>query len=273
MIHISERDSQITSQPKQMNEFVNTWSVEGIIEEGIAPAELGWGTHERYEPEGIMHHQNGPQNQICLKSRGVDTKVWSWVPSGEIIGMVIRHGEAFGISDYLTVWENGKAVYRPTVHYAYCVSDGTLCSLNEFKMRQFELQPKTRILNDDIIDGVDELGCLLMGHDFRCWWIGSILDIHEARKLVPHQNATTIQVATSVIASVNYMLNHPNEGVRIPDEIDYEEILEFSKPYLGKFVSMQVDWSPLTRKPCYVDYKSRKILQEDEWQFTTFLVD
>lgn len=32
-VHISERDSQITSKPKQMNEFVNTWSIPGFIEE------------------------------------------------------------------------------------------------------------------------------------------------------------------------------------------------------------------------------------------------
>ncbi|MGA3328048.1 MAG: saccharopine dehydrogenase NADP-binding domain-containing protein, partial [Terriglobia bacterium] len=30
VIHCSERDTQITDQPKQVNEFVNTWSVEGF---------------------------------------------------------------------------------------------------------------------------------------------------------------------------------------------------------------------------------------------------
>ena len=50
VIHISERDTQITSQPKEVNEFVNTWSVEGFYEEGIAPAEMGWGTHEKRLP-------------------------------------------------------------------------------------------------------------------------------------------------------------------------------------------------------------------------------
>ena len=50
VIHISERDTQISSVPKQEDEFVNTWSVEGFYEEGIAPAEMGWGTHERSLP-------------------------------------------------------------------------------------------------------------------------------------------------------------------------------------------------------------------------------
>ena len=272
IIQISERDSQITSNPKRVNEFVNTWSIPGLYEEGIAPAELGWGTHEHYAPQGIMFHDKGPKNQACLESKGIDTLVRSWVPSGDTIGMVIRHGEAYGISDRLTVLDNGLPVYRPTVYYSYCLSDSAIASLYELRMRQFELQPKLRILNDDIIDGKDELGCLLLGHDFKAWWIGSLLDIHEARKLVPNQNATTVQVAISVVASVNYMINHPNEGICLPDDIDHEEILKFAKPYLGKFISQSVDWSPLTRKPTYFEYNNVVVDPKDEWQFTSFLV-
>ena len=95
VVHISERDTQIADRPKRMNEFVNTWSVEGLYEEGVAPAEMGWGTHERALPEGAFQFEQGPQNAICLTSLGVNTFVRSWVPSGPIVGMVIRHGEAF----------------------------------------------------------------------------------------------------------------------------------------------------------------------------------
>src|SRR3989339_958822 len=62
VIHISERDTQVTDQPKQLNEFVNTWSIEGFYEEGVAPAELGWGTHERNVPRGAFFHKVGPKN-------------------------------------------------------------------------------------------------------------------------------------------------------------------------------------------------------------------
>jgi homospermidine synthase len=50
VIHCSERDTQITNQPKQVSEFVNTWSVEGFREEGTTTAEMGWGTHEKELP-------------------------------------------------------------------------------------------------------------------------------------------------------------------------------------------------------------------------------
>ncbi|MCM8775476.1 MAG: saccharopine dehydrogenase NADP-binding domain-containing protein [Candidatus Omnitrophica bacterium] len=273
-IHISERDTQITNKPKEVNEFVNTWSIEGFFEEGVAPAELGWGTHERWIPKNAFFHKIGPRNQICLRSIGMKTWVRSWVPSGEITGMVIRHGEAFSISDRLTVWEDGEAVYRPTVHYAYCPSDVAINSLHELEMRQFRLQEKQRIMSDEITSGRDELGVLLMGHDFNSWWCGSLLDIHTARRLVPHQQATTLQVAISVVAAALWMIKNPRKGFRLPDDIDHEDILKISMPYIEPFVSAAVDWTPLKNlNTKFTKFDIPMPKPEDVWQFTTFLVD
>ncbi|MBN1354393.1 MAG: homospermidine synthase, partial [Candidatus Omnitrophica bacterium] len=273
-IHISERDTQITEKPKQVNEFVNTWSIEGFFEEGVAPAELGWGTHERYIPRNAFFHKTGPRNQICLASIGMKTWVRSWVPCGEITGMVIRHGEAFSISDRLTVWENDKAVYRPTVHYAYCPSNAAINSLHELEMRQYKLQEKLRIMSDEIIDGRDELGVLLMGHDFNSWWCGSLLDIHTSRKLVPHQQATTLQVAISAVAASIWMIRNPRKGFRMPDDVNHEEILKIAIPYIKPFVSMPSDWTPLKNlNTKFTKFDIPKPKDEDVWQFTTFLVD
>ena len=274
VIHISERDTQITNKPKQVNEFVNTWSIEGFFEEGVAPAELGWGTHERHIPESAYFHKVGPKNQICLSTIGMKTWVRSWVPCGEITGMVIRHGEAFSISDRLTVWENNEAVYRPTVHYAYCPSDVAINSLHELEMRQFQLQEKQRIMNDEITDGEDQLGVLLMGHDFTSWWCGSLLSIHDARKHVPGQQATTLQVAISLVAAACWMIKNPKSGVCLPDDIDHEEILKVSIPYISPFVSKPVDWTPLQNlNTKFTKFDIPKPTEEDVWQFTTFLVD
>lgn len=272
VIHISERDTQLTNKPKEVNEFVNTWSIEGFIEEGMAPAELGWGTHEKTIPAGAHEHDYGPQNQILLASMGMNTLVRSWVPSGPILGMVIRHGEAYGISDRLTVWHDGKAVYRPTVHYAYCPSDSAYNSLFELRMRDFTMQPKKRILRDEIIKGADEVGCLLMGHDFNAWWIGSVLDIEQTRTLVTGQNSTTLQVAISLVAAIQYAIEHPHKGFCLPDDIDHTYILEKAKPYLGAFISEPVDWTPLDTQNSYFVFGKSVPSREDLWQFSTFLV-
>ncbi len=58
-IHIAERDTQRSKKPKPMNVFVNTWSVEGFVSEGMQPAELGWGTHENWMPGQRPHPQGG----------------------------------------------------------------------------------------------------------------------------------------------------------------------------------------------------------------------
>jgi homospermidine synthase len=273
VIHCSERDTQITDVPKQIDEFVNTWSIEGFREEGTTTAELGWGTHEKELPKYGYRHKEGPKNQICIARMGINTLVRSWVPDYTIQGMVVRHGEAFTISDKLTVWEGKKAVYRPTMHYAYCPCDEAIVSLGEMKGYNYKLQPKLRIMNDEITKGADILGALIMGHSFNSWWCGSDLTIEESRRLVPHQNATTMQVAISVVAATMWMIENPEEGVRVPDELPHEYVLGISKPYLGKFISVRSDWTPLRDyENAFSGFNKPDFDRKDPWQFKNFLV-
>jgi homospermidine synthase len=273
VIHCSERDTQVTDRPKEVDEFVNTWSIEGFREEGTTTAELGWGTHERKLPRHAYTHREGPRNQICLARMGINTWVRSWVPDYSILGMVVRHGEAFTISDALTVWEGKKAVYRPTVHYAYCPCDCAIASLNELRGYDYKLNERQRIMNDEITGGADILGALLMGHPYKSWWIGSDLSIEESRRLVPHQNATTMQVAISVVAASRWMIEHPERGVCVPDDLPHDYILALSKPYLGNFISKPVDWTPLKgRTPAFRGYNPPDLDRTDPWQFRNFLV-
>ena len=277
VIHVAERDTQITNVPKEVDEFVNTWSVDGFFEEGVAPAELGWGTHEkRLPPNAYVHHGYGPRNQICIARPGMETWVRSWVPAGEIRGMVVRHGEALTISDHLTMWgDDGNPLYRPTVHYAYCPSDAAIASVLELRMRNWKMQSRQRILNDEIVSGGDELGVLLMGHPYRSWWTGSLLSIDEARAILPHQSATTLQVAGSIIATVAWMIEHPNEGVCVPDDLPWRDVLSVASRYLGTLHSAAADWDPLTtRNDLFAGFANDADIldRRDPWQFSNFLI-
>jgi homospermidine synthase len=273
VIHCSERDTQITDKPKQVDEFVNTWSIEGLREEGITTAEMGWGTHEKEFPPGTYQHSDGPRNQICLARMGMNTCVVSWVPHYSIRGMIIRHGEAFTISDRMTVWEDGRPIYRPTVHYAYCPCDSAIVSLEELRGRDYDLQPSLRIMRDEIISGTDILGALLMGHAYNSWWTGSVLSIEESRRLVPHQNATTLQVAISAVAAAMWMVENPDRGVCSPDDLPHEYVLAIASPYLGKSLSISSDWTPLKN---YVNhfhgFHEPNLDYDDPWQFKNFLI-
>ncbi|WP_417912508.1 saccharopine dehydrogenase NADP-binding domain-containing protein [Candidatus Electronema sp. TJ] len=272
VIHCSERDMQITSRPKEVDEFVGTWSIQGLYEECVAPAEIGWGTHEDPPSLAAVFPDDGPRNQIFLCQMGMNTWVRSWIPQQEIVGMVIRHGEAFTISDSLTVRdENGAAAYRPTVHYAYMPCHETLSSLHELRCRNYELQPKQRIMRDEIVQGKNVLGALLMG-DCGAWWTGSSLDINEARRLVPHQNATTVQVAIGLAAAVLWMLEHPWQGLCVPDDLPYDRILALAKPYLGEFLSVPSDWTPFINSPVFFKEHPKVALHPaNPWSFENFI--
>ncbi|MFA6278763.1 MAG: saccharopine dehydrogenase NADP-binding domain-containing protein [Candidatus Paceibacterota bacterium] len=272
VIHCSERDTQITNRPKEVDEFVGTWSIEGLREEGTAPAEMGWGTHEQTLPALAHVPPYGPKNQIALAQMGINTLVRSWIPDQEIVGMVIRHGEAFGISDRLTVWENEEAIYRPTVHYAYMPCHETISSLYELRARNYELPPKLRIMGDEITSGADTLGALIMGHPYGSWWTGSALSIDQARVLAPGQNATTLQVAISIVAAALWMIDNPRAGVNLPDDLPHDFVLTIAKPYLGDFISTASDWTPLKNRTVYFKENPASKANPDPWQFENFLL-
>jgi homospermidine synthase len=137
----TERDTQIGIRPKEVDEFVGTWSVLGLVEEATSPVEMGWGTHETKIPENATIPNIGPKNQIFLSQMGMHTFCRGFVPADpkdiitkgeertdgyEIIGNNIRHGEAYSISKFLTT-EDGS--FRPTVYYCYMPSDVTVASL------------------------------------------------------------------------------------------------------------------------------------------------
>jgi homospermidine synthase len=271
VIHIAERDTQRSAIPKRPNEFVNTWSVLGYWGEAYYPAELGWGTHETEMPPRGQHYTYGPGNCIYLQQPGGATIVRSWVPQGgKIYGFVISHSESVTLSDYFTRYRDGRPIYRPTVHYAYHPTTDAIVSLRELMMRDWEPPTDMRIMQDDIVDGIDELGVLLLGHGLNGLWYGSQLSIAEAREIIPGQNATAVQVCAGVISAAVWAAKNPRAGYREPEQLPHEEILAIARPYLGPVVSVQTDWTPLKdRSPMF---REPYLDHGDPWQFRNFLV-
>ena len=142
-IHIAERDTQRSKKPKPMNVFVNTWSVEGFVSEGMQPAELGWGTHEKWMPDNGRTHPDGCGAAIYLLQPGANTRVRSWCPTpGAQYGFLVTHNESISIADYFTVRDGDKVVYRPTCHYAYHPANDAVLSLHEMFGATGKMQPK-----------------------------------------------------------------------------------------------------------------------------------
>jgi len=101
---------------------------------------------------------------------------------------------------------------------------------------------------------------------------GTILDIHESRKTGAAPEPTTVQwpSASSPRPCGRWTTSRKASTSRY---LPHEYVLKIAKPWLGKLVSVQSDWTPLkhytnafkaTNNP-YIDRK-------DPWQFKNFLI-
>jgi len=270
-IHIAERDTQRAKHPKPMGTFINTWSVEGFISEGLQPSELGWGTHEKWMPKNGKKHKTGCQAAIYLLQPGADTRVRSWTPTAKSqYAFLVTHNESISIADYFTLRDGRKVTYRPTCHYAYHPCNDAVLSLHEMFGNAGKKQETLHILDEnEIVDGIDELGVLLYGHKKNAYWYGSQLSIDETRELAPYQNATGLQVTSAVLAGMVWALENPNEGIVEADEMDFRRCLEVQTPYLGPVIGTYTDWTPLTGRPGLFP---EDIDKRDPWQFKNVLV-
>jgi homospermidine synthase len=272
-IHIAERDTQRAKNPKKLGTFVNTWSVDGFISEGCQPAELGWGTHEKWLPENAHFQADGSgcQSAIYLTQPGGATRVRTWCPTpGPQYGFLVTHNESVSIADFFTVGAGKDPEYRPTVHYAYHPADDAVLSMHELFGKGADPQEIYHILEEDeIVDGIDELGVLLYGHAKNAYWYGSQLSIEETRKLAPYQNATGLQVTSAVLAGMVWAIENPKAGIVEADEMDYQRLLEVQSPYLGPVKGYYTDWTPLDSQTGFFD---EDMDESDPWQFRNVLV-
>ena len=184
--------------------------------------------------------------------------------AGHFHGFLITHAESISISDYLTIKQGEQIVYRPTVHYAYHPCDDAVLSVHELAGRNWVMQDRKRIMLDEIVKGVDELGVLLAGHKKNAYWYGSQLSVQEARQLAPHNSATSLQVTVSALAGLIWAMENPNSGIVEPDELDYKRILEICRPYLGLVVGEYTEWHPLVERSRLFP---EDLDETDPWQF------
>ena len=269
-IHIAERDTQSPAEPRRAGVFINTWSVSAFVDEGCQPSELGWGSHEREFPADGLQHTSGSCAAIYLNRPGASTMVRTWTPaSGPMLGYLITHAESISIAEYFTEHDGEHVLYRPTVHYAYRPCDHAVLSLMELADRNWKPLSQGHILKDDIVQGVDTLGVLIMGHQRVSYWYGSQLSIQQARALCPHNSATSLQIAAGVMAGVVWAIQNPARDIVEPDELPFDEIMAMSKPYLGDVQGFYTDWTPLAgRCSRFVE----DTVADDPWQFKNFRV-
>ena len=111
-------------------------------------------------------------------------------------------------------------------------------------------QPELHVLEEDeILDGIDELGVLLYGHGKNAYWYGSQLSVEETRELcaLPERHRSSGDVCGS--AGMVWALENPQAGIVETDEMDFRRCLEIQTPYLGPVKGYYTDWTPLSDRP------------------------
>ncbi len=270
-IHVAERDTQISHLTKSLTEFRNTWSVKGFISEGLQPSELGFGTHELFLPDNAKFCENDT-NVIYLNQPGLSTKVRSWSPIlGPYHGYLVTHNESISLSHFLKITENNKVSYSPTVHYSYHPCDEAVFSIEQLRYKEYKLpsQDDMIVLQEQIIDGADELGVLLMGNTKGAYWYGSRLSNHDARNLCKYNTATSLQVTAGVLAGVMWAMENPTNGIVEAEQLDHTYIMDIASPYLGEVFGTYTDWSPLVNRNILFH---ENLYFDDPWQFKNFIV-
>jgi len=179
--------------------------------------------------------------------------VRTWTPIEKAFnGFLVTHNESISIAEYFSIYAQDKAVFRPTVHYAYHPSDIAVLSVDEL-LGNDSIKPEPHLIRvafDDITSGHDELGVLVMGQkDGKdvTYWYGSVLDVHQARSLAPYNNATSLQVSAGVLAGVVHCIENPKQGIIEAEDVNYSRAIEVAKPYLGKLVGVYSDWTPIKK--------------------------
>jgi homospermidine synthase len=245
-IQIAERDTQYTNGPLPSEGFYNTWSVDGFLAEAGQPAEIGWGSHETLWPVDAHRHGVGDHSGIYLSRCSVGVRVKSWVPSvGAQEALLIAHHEALSIANFLTVpgEHPSSPLYRPTVFYAYHPAPMVFQSLENMKAFGDQLPCVAKVLRDELVDGVDELGVLFV-FDGGAYWYGSTLSLEQARALSRFNSATSLQVVAGVLGALAWMLENPREGVVEAERMDQEYVMRWARPYLGHVGGWMTDWRP-----------------------------
>ncbi|CAD8110027.1 unnamed protein product [Paramecium primaurelia] len=253
-IHCSETDNQLMSEiPKDVKtKFYNTWSCRGFLTEGLVPIQVARGSHEDTHIPNCYTIRDG--KTIVSKIPSVNIWAKSWVPNEDITGVLIPHGEAYSIQDYLSDPETG---YSPSQYYVYDYNP----LAKEFIKN---LPPDATIenthpdmevihpMNYPSLKGWDKVGALLIMKNNRAWWTGSIMDEIDSSKIYNGMfGPTVLQVVAGVYGGFLWTCQHQNIGAHFSEDVDTDDLIRISEHLMGRFISIPVDLTKTKIKDCY----------------------
>lgn len=249
VVQVSRHDRQQGRLPRRPGEFRDTGSPDRLIRAALQRAELGWGSHETALPvgaAGAAGANSALPAAIRLAEPSLAVAVRSWAPiGGDFDAMLVNRNASLSLADYLT--RRGSAAapcYRPTVFSAYRPCPDAIDSLALLGGGAVRSIHRRRVLKADIGDGVNMLGVFMISDRYPAMWVGSQLSIARTRLLAPHNNASSLQSVSSMVAAMRWMLVHRRRGVIESEALDARAIFAEAAPYWGPMVFQPVEWRP-----------------------------
>ena len=240
-ILIVEYDSQQTDLTPKKDVFYNTWSPLGAQSEfsDYVMISLNNEDLERLK-DVIIKPTEGDENTHIrfLPNRGMDTYDTGTTLDldGEPFyyegGMLIPHAEIFSMSRFFQYKDDA-----PTILYIYRPSDICLKSTENFRKNNYQpLNNYYGLESKDITnDGFDSIGALLVFENGDNFWSGTVQSQNQVLELgFKYAQATTVQVAGWIYATIKYMFKHPKDGFNEPETLKSNELFKTARKYMGK---------------------------------------
>lgn len=240
--HISEYDNQIVNLEAASDKMINSWSAAGLVAEALCTSFVS-------SNKSMTDYEQSKYNSRIYyspKHKSIDqtTKSICLYPDGtpfQYNGFMVTHYEVVSLSQYLSVDD-----YVPWLSYVYSPSPITKQCVEFMKNNNYtEPQDNFVFTQQNIInkDSFDSIGALCHFRDGRKFWCGTVLTNSRTIEILGHTtpiSATQLQVAISVLAGIEWILENPAKGVITAESIPYKYILQRCIPYWGHFYCKEI---------------------------------
>ena len=270
MIHVNDIDLQKVKDEFKDDKLYSTWCIDSFFFEMLSEATVNIGTHEKIDYESECRKLNLQKGYLEFNKIAVDTKCRTYYPGGKFEGYLVPHEETITIAKSLEVKDNENIIYRPTVLFSYLPCDAAKEYFIKNRLNSYPNPDMNKpldceevngesivrgyrypnfaeiIYNENIKEGTENVGVLLLGEKFNPVWVGNRIEksfLYKDKKSSYWQTPTITPVAMSALSAVWWMLKNKNKGgIYFPDDInEYKDIIKFVEKYISKTIYKEFD--------------------------------
>jgi len=260
-IHVNDNDYQEVKDRFDENKLYSSWSVDSFFFEMLSEATVNIGIHEKINCERECKKLDLKNGFLEFKDIAIDKVGKTYYPKGKFEGFLVPHEETITIAKSLEVKNGGEVVYRPTVMFLYSPCNFAVKYLKSARVNDYLYPDATKpqdlenyiirgfkypksaeiIYKEQIKDGTEYVGVLLLGSKFDPVWVGNRIKknfLYKDKRTSFWQTPTITPVAISALAATCWMIKNKNKGgIYFPDDItEYKEIISFAEKYISKTI-------------------------------------